>query len=163
MTRRPRGGCPLARALAVIYRCRQDTNEGVEGYHHGDNPCFAKDCCLSAPLIVVSAPVARADLCFSYKKTGGGILVAQGATLPATNLCQPLAMYEAGGLIGAATGSICQDGFGDNTIVFHYTYDGCTSNYFKVGDLPPPITAGRQPPHNLQHLPDNNGQRGLLP
>lgn len=84
-------------------------------------------------LVVISAPIAKADLCFSYKKTGGGILVARGATLPVTNACQPLAMYEAGGLIGAATGSICQDGFGDITVLFHYTYDGCASNYFESG------------------------------
>ncbi len=90
-------------------------------------------------LVVASAPSARADICFQYQKSGGGILVAQGATtIPAVNACQPLAMYEGavGGLGGAATGSICTDGTEDTTIVYHYTYDGCIGNYFEIRDLP---------------------------
>jgi len=84
-------------------------------------------------LVVVNSPSARADLCFRYTVSGGGTHVLQGATLPAPNTCQPVAMYEVGGLAGAGTGSICQDGFGDSTLVFHYTFDGCTGNYFESG------------------------------
>jgi hypothetical protein len=84
-------------------------------------------------LVVFNSPSARADLCFHYTKTGGGTHVLRGATLPAANTCQPVAMYEVGGLAGAATGSICLDGFGDNTVVFHYTFDACTGSYFESG------------------------------
>jgi hypothetical protein len=89
-------------------------------------------------LVVVNSPSARADLCFRYVTTGGGTLVMQGVTLPAPNTCQPVAMYEAvdapaPGLGGAATGSICFGGADGRTIVFQYTYDGCTGNYFESG------------------------------
>ena len=75
-------------------------------------------------LVVVSAPFAKADMCFRYTTTGGGTLVAKGGKLPATNTCEPLAFFEEGGLAGAATGSICVD-VNDFTVVLHYTYDGC--------------------------------------
>lgn len=68
---------------------------------------------------------SASDLCFQYG-SGGGILVARGATLPAANKCINLPLYEvgAGGLEGAATGSLCQDWAGA-TLVYHYTYDAC--------------------------------------
>jgi hypothetical protein len=89
-------------------------------------------------LVVVNSPSARADLCFRYTKTGGGTLVMKGVTLPAPNTCQPVAMYEAvdapaPGLAGAATGSICFGGADGRTVVFQYTYDGCTGDYFESG------------------------------
>jgi hypothetical protein len=89
-------------------------------------------------LVIVNSPSARADLCFRYTTTGGGTLVLKGITLPAANTCQPIAMYEAvdapaPGLGGAATGSICHDGTDGRTIIFQYTYDGCTGNYFESG------------------------------
>jgi len=58
--------------------------------------------------------------------SGGGIAVAKGASLPKPNTCQTLALYEvgAGGLEGAATGSLCQDWAGA-TLIYHYTYDAC--------------------------------------
>ena len=79
-----------------------------------------------------TAPAVIADLCFHYQKTGGGTLVAKRMLLPAVNTCAPLAMFENGGLIGAATGSICVDNE-DFTVIFHYTYDGCLENYFESG------------------------------
>ncbi len=102
-------------------------------------------------LVIVSVPSARADLCFQYQKTGGGILVAQGATLPAVNTCQPLAMYEAatGGLAGAATGSICTDGTSDSTVVYHYTYNGCTGDYYESGTCRLQLNGDGQHPGDL--------------
>jgi hypothetical protein len=98
-------------------------------------------------LVAGSAQNARADMCIQYKKTGGGILVAQGARVPAVNTCQPLAMYEAaiGGLGGAATGSICTDGTSDTTLVYHYTYDGCTGDYFESGTCRLQLNEGNLP------------------
>jgi hypothetical protein len=75
-------------------------------------------------LVVTCAPIAKADICFRYQKTSGGTLVAKGAKLPAVNTCEPMALFESGGLAGAATGSICRD-INDFTLVFHYTYDSC--------------------------------------
>jgi hypothetical protein len=90
-------------------------------------------------LVVASVPSARADLCFRYTTSGGGTLVMQGvAALPAPNTCRPVAMYEAVdapevGLAGAATGSLCFGGADGRTVVFQYTYDGCTGDYFESG------------------------------
>jgi hypothetical protein len=89
-------------------------------------------------LVIVNEQSARADLCFRYTTSGGGTLVMQGVKLPAPNTCQPVAMYEAvdapePGLGGAATGSICFGGADGRTVVFQYTYDGCTGNYFESG------------------------------
>jgi hypothetical protein len=60
-------------------------------------------------------------------------------------------MYEAasGGLGGAATGSICTDGTADNTIVYHYTYDGCTGNYFESGTCRLQLNGDGQHPGDL--------------
>jgi hypothetical protein len=87
---------------------------------------------------VVVNSASAADLCFRYTTSGGGTLVMKGVTLPAPNTCQPVAMYEGvdapePGLGGAATGSLCFGGADGRTIVFQYTYDGCTGNYFESG------------------------------
>ena len=54
---------------------------------------------------IFASPSARADICFQYG-TGGGIIVAKGASLPAPNTCLPVALVEQveGGRIGIATG-----------------------------------------------------------
>jgi hypothetical protein len=83
-------------------------------------------------MTAIVAPDARADLCFRYQLTGGGTLVARGAKLPAVDTCEPLAMFENGGYFGAATGTICRD-INDFTVIFQYTYDGCTTDYFESG------------------------------
>jgi hypothetical protein len=63
---------------------------------------------LSAAVIGLSLPNlpdAKADLCFRYGT--GGFLVAKGATLPAQNTCESLALFEpdqSGGRGGAANG-----------------------------------------------------------
>ena len=90
-------------------------------------------------LVVASAPIAKADdLCFHYQTSGGGTLVARGATLPNFNTCQPLALFESlegGGLGSLATGSICRDATDGITVVFQYTLDSCVgiagSSYFE--------------------------------
>jgi len=51
-------------------------------------------------------------------------LLPKGVSLPAVNTCQPLALFERGGLGGAAAGSICVDD-ADFTVVFHYTFHSC--------------------------------------
>ena len=83
-------------------------------------------------LSLANPPNARADLCFHYS-TGGGTLVARDATLPRESTCQPLALFEAGGRIGAANGMLCRDTVGGATLVFHYTYDACVGpgSYFE--------------------------------
>jgi hypothetical protein len=85
----------------------------------------------SVGIFLTAVPNTKADVCFRYAKSGGGTLVALGAQLPANNTCQPLALFEVGGLIGAANGMICRDGVDNRTIVFHYTYNGCSADYFE--------------------------------
>jgi len=89
-------------------------------------------------LIIVTAPNARAAMCFQYTKSGGGISVAQ-ATLPEPNKCITFALYEVGDkpgttLLGARTGSLCRS-TQSNFVIFHYTYDACmplgSNNYFE--------------------------------
>jgi len=89
-------------------------------------------------LIIVTAPNARAAMCFQYTKSGGGISVAQ-ATLPEPNKCITFALYEVGDkpgttLLGAGTGSLCRS-TQSNFVIFHYTYDACmplgSNNYFE--------------------------------
>ncbi len=101
---------------------------------------------IALALMVVHEQSAKADLCFRYQATGGGTLVAKAAKLPAVNTCEPLAMFESGGLLGAATGSICVD-VADFTIVFHYTYDGCIgpSSYFESATCRLQIQNGNLP------------------
>lgn len=123
-------------------------NVKERGIQTGGQTMFRKSLLLigTLGLVATGSPDARADLCFRYQTTGGGTLVARGAKLPAVNTCAPLAMFESGGLGGAATGSICVD-INDFTIIFHYTYDACIGpgNYFESatcrlqmqnGDLP---------------------------
>jgi hypothetical protein len=89
-------------------------------------------------LIIVTAPNARAAMCFQYTKSGGGISVAQ-ATLPEPNKCITFLLYEVGDkpgttLLGAGTGSLCRS-TQSNFVIFHYTYDACmplgSNNYFE--------------------------------
>jgi hypothetical protein len=79
-------------------------------------------------LSLANPPDAKADLCFRYG-SGGGTLVAKGATIPREGTCQSLALYEVqpGGRAGAANGLVCRDGPGSGgvTIIFHYNYDAC--------------------------------------
>jgi hypothetical protein len=82
--------------------------------------------------VIISTPDAKADLCFRYQNTSSGTLVARGAKLPAENTCEPLAMFEDGGFLGAATGTICVSATGF-TVIFQYTYDGCVADYFESG------------------------------
>jgi hypothetical protein len=110
-------------------------------------------------LVVASAPNAEAAnaLCFQYKKSGGGISVAQVDQLPAPNKCISLALYEGLGpfpyntLLGAGTGTLCHSR-GDPFLIFHYTYESCMAmgreNYFESatcrlhdGGRPPALTS----------------------
>jgi hypothetical protein len=91
---------------------------------------------VASALVVVSAPGARADMCFRYTKSGG-LSVAQ-ADLPDRNDCITFALYEpsgSGGLMGAGTGSLCTS-IGGTFVVFHYTYHNCVargpSSPFKI-------------------------------
>ena len=102
------------------------SHDGNRGWTNGGRTCFAKGLLLvvSLGVVFIGVPNAKADLCFRYAKSGGGTLVARGAQLPASGNCQPLALFESGGLIGAANGMICRDNTDGRTIVFHYTYNG---------------------------------------
>ena len=95
-------------------------------------------------LIIGSTPNAGgADLCFRYKKSGGGTLVARGAQLPARDTCHSLALFESGGQGGHANGMICRDNVESTTIRFHYTYDGCLGGptWFESGTCYIQLTA----------------------
>src|SRR5215468_3110720 len=95
-------------------------------------------------LIIGSTPNAGgADLCFRYKKSGGGTLVARGADLPARDTCNSLALFEAGGQAGHANGMVCRDNVEGVTIRFHYTYDGCLGGptWFESGTCYIQLTA----------------------
>jgi hypothetical protein len=86
---------------------------------------------------VFASPAAQADICFQYD-SGGGILVAKGATLPAENACLPVALVDQGSALGMATGSICTGGdppgTGVPSLVFQYTYTACTfPTWFEAG------------------------------
>ena len=48
---------------------------------------------IAAMGLVFASPSARADICFQYG-TGGGIIVAKGASVPAPNTCIPVALVE---------------------------------------------------------------------
>ena len=110
---------------------------------------------LAMALVMASAPRASADMCFHYKNSGGGTLVARGAKLPPANGCQSFALYEregqplspfTHGLEGAGTGSLCQDWAGA-TLVFQYTYDACLgpTSYFESGTCRLQIQNGNLP------------------
>ena len=95
---------------------------------------------LTLGLIVASTPNAGAALCFQYKKSGGGVSVAQ-TSLPAPNRCRTFPLYEVGTnpattLLGAGTGSLCTS-TNSPMVIYHYTYEGCMplggENYFESG------------------------------
>ena len=96
-------------------------------------------------LVIASPLAAKADICFRYQ-TGGGTLVAKGANLPARNTCENLAMFEVGGLAGAATGSLCK-GWNDNSVVYHYAYHSCLGpgSYFESGTCYGHLSTGQLP------------------
>jgi hypothetical protein len=98
-------------------------------------------------LVTVSSPVARADMCFSYKKSGGGTLVAKGAKLPATNTCETLALFESGGLGGANRLDLHGQRYFHDYLPSHIRR--LHSQLLRVGDLRPPNTE-RQPSHCFQ-------------
>jgi hypothetical protein len=86
---------------------------------------------------IFASPAARADICFQYD-SGGGILVAKGAALPAEDACLPVALVDQGVALGMATGSICTggdpQGTGVPSLVFQYTYTACTlPAWFEAG------------------------------
>ena len=83
--------------------------------------------------IGTSAPSARADICFEYTVSGGGIGIALGAKVPATpNTCERVTVVGADG--GVATGSICRSEEGSTrpTLVYQYSLSSCTSPYFEA-------------------------------
>jgi hypothetical protein len=87
----------------------------------------------SLGLALVSTAPARADICFEYTTSGGGVGVALGAKVPATpNTCDRVTVVGADG--GVATGSICrsQEGSGFPTLVYQYSYTSCTRPYFEA-------------------------------
>jgi hypothetical protein len=87
---------------------------------------------MTLAFVGISTLSAQADLCFRYG-SGGGTLVAKGATLPQPNECRTLSFFEDGSQKGAATGSICRDIDG-TTVVFHYVYHSCLGpTYFETG------------------------------
>jgi len=78
-------------------------------------------------LVVASAPNARADMCFRYSASGGGVYVAQADLPTAPNKCITLSLYEplqSGGLLGAGTGTLCTSS-GGTFVVFNYVYHNC--------------------------------------
>ena len=82
--------------------------------------------------ISASALSARADLCFHYG-SGGGIAIAKGGKIPPKNTCGSLAMFEVGGYLGAATGSICTAA-DTQSAIYHYVFQACTpTHYFETG------------------------------
>jgi hypothetical protein len=86
---------------------------------------------------LVYASGASADLCFTTEG-GGGTQVGKGFTLPTANTCKPFNGFEAGGALGAITGTGCVDEKG-NTFILHYVYHTCLSlraigdSYFESG------------------------------
>jgi hypothetical protein len=88
---------------------------------------------LSASLglaIVGAAAPARADVCFEYTVSGGGLSVAIGAKVPVfQNTCERVTIVSMDG--GVATGSICMSA-GQDTLVLHYVFDGCLNEYFEA-------------------------------
>jgi hypothetical protein len=114
-------------------------------------------------LIIVTAPNARAAMCFQYTKSGGGISVAQ-ATLPEPNKCITFALYEVGDkpgttLLGAGTGSLCRS-TQSNFVIFHYTLHAFgQQQLLRVGDLPASAKPRSRSSHGVQPLPGNGHKR----
>ena len=95
-----------------------------------------KDLMLSASLrlAVVSTAPARADICFEYTVSGGGVAIALGAKVPAApNTCERVTVVSPvdGGVV---TGSICrsEEGAGRPTLVYQYSGTLCTTPYFEA-------------------------------
>jgi hypothetical protein len=101
----------------------------------------------SVGLAIVSTAPARADICFEYTVSGGGVATAIGAKVPVNpNTCDRVTVVTDDG--GVATGSICrsQQGAGGPVLVYHYVFNGCATPYFESatcrirledqGDLP---------------------------
>jgi hypothetical protein len=130
--------------------------------------------------IFASSCAGAADICFQYG-SGGGVIVAKGATLPQPNSCitVPLVEQIEGGRIGLATGSICLSNTGDSapTLVYQYTYDACSGpgGYFEsatcridiagssnvTADLPPRPTPQPSSCNGVYADPES-GQSGSL-
>jgi hypothetical protein len=123
--------------------------EGYRGSWNGGTAMLRKRLMLSASLglAIVSTAPARADICFEYTVSGGGVGIAIGGKVPATpNTCNRVTVVSTDG--GVATGSICrsEEGAGRPTLVYHYVFSGCISEYFEAatcrldlelqGDLP---------------------------
>jgi hypothetical protein len=97
---------------------------------------FRKSLMLSASLglALVSTVPARADICFEYIVSGGGVSIALGAKVPAApNTCENVTVVSPTDG-GVATGSICrsEEGSGRPTLVYQYSYSACTSPYFET-------------------------------
>lgn len=88
----------------------------------------------SLGLALVSTAPARADICFEYTVSGGGVGIALGAKVPATpNTCERVTVVSpVDGSV--ATGSICRSGEGSGrpTLVYQYSFSACTSPYFET-------------------------------
>jgi hypothetical protein len=87
----------------------------------------------SLGLALVSTTPARADICFEYTISGGGVAIALGAKVPAApNTCERVTVVSADG--GVGTGSICrsEEGAGRPTLVYQYSFSACTSPYFEA-------------------------------
>jgi hypothetical protein len=108
----------------------------------------------SLGLAIISTAPARADICFAYTLSGGGVGIAIGAKVPATpNTCDRVTVVGADG--GVATGSICrsEEGSSKPTLVYHYVFSLCGSSYFETatcrldlelnGNLPSQISASQ--------------------
>jgi hypothetical protein len=82
----------------------------------------------SLGLALVSTAPARADICFEYSASGGGVGIALGAKVPAApNTCDRVTVV-------GATGLICrsQEGGGAPTLVYQYSLTSCTTPYFEA-------------------------------
>jgi hypothetical protein len=89
-------------------------------------------------IAAVNSPSVQADLCFHYPNHQfgalAGTLVAKGATPPAENTCETLAMYEVDGpdkgLEGSAIGVVCRNSTkvspnNDPMFSFYFVYNAC--------------------------------------
>jgi hypothetical protein len=84
-------------------------------------------------LILFSTAPARADICFEFTASGGGVGIALGAKVPAApNTCDRLTVVGSDG--GVATGSICrsEEGSSRPTLVYQYSWTSCTKPYFEA-------------------------------
>jgi hypothetical protein len=100
-----------------------------------DKTMICKHLMLSASLglALVSTAPARADICFEYTVSGGGVGWARGAKLPATqNTCENVTVVWLDG--GVATGSICRSDEGGSTptLVYQYSLSLCATPYFET-------------------------------